>query len=100
MRRAGKVDANQAAITHDLRKLGYSVWITSNFGQGAPDLVVGKDGKTYLFEVKDGSLPPSKRQLTPDEKEFKASWKGHYAVIETTEEALREMVTKVSSPKD
>ena len=91
MRRAGKIDANQNAIVHDLRAAGCSVRITSSLGQGFPDLVVGARGKTFLLEVKDSSQPPSKRRLTPDEKEFHDSWQGHIAIVETAEEAFKEI---------
>ena len=94
MRRAGKVEGNQSAIVHELRQAGCSVWITSGFGQGAPDLVVGARGQTFLLEVKDPSQVPSKRKLTPDEQEFHDSWHGHIAVVETAEEALREIFRK------
>ena len=41
------------------------------------------------FEVKDGSKPPCKRKLTPDEEAFHASWRGHVAVVESVEDALK-----------
>lgn len=96
MRRAGNIDANQPEIVKSLRKAGCSVWITSGFGHGAPDLVVGARGRTYLFEIKDPAKPPSKRKMTTDEKAFHFAWQGHIAVIETAEDALKEIF---SSPR-
>lgn len=90
--RAKKIDANQNEIVKQLRKMGFSVAITSMVGNGFPDLVVsnaqwdkptGKYWKTILVELKDPANPPSARKLTPDEKKFHDSWKG-YIVIATS----------------
>lgn len=88
MRRAGKIDANQNAIVHDLRKAGASVWITSGLGTGV-DIVVGFRGVNWLMEVKDSNQPPSKRRLTDDEKGFHLGWRGQVTIVETSEQALR-----------
>lgn len=87
MRRAAKVDANQAEIVAYFRKAGCSVAITSALGAGFPDLVVGKAGKTILIEVKDGRKPPSERRLTQDERSFQGSWRGVYRVVESLQDA-------------
>jgi hypothetical protein len=89
MRRAARVDANQAEIVEALRAVGCSVAITSAVGQGFPDLVVGRRGVTYLLEVKDGDKPPAARKFTPAERAFKNFWRGHYAVVLDVPEALR-----------
>lgn len=89
MRRAAKVDANQAVIVGALRDIGASVTSTAAIGQGFPDLAVGFRGATFLLEVKDGSKPPSQRQLTPDEAEWHQAWRGQAAIVETIEDALR-----------
>ena len=86
MRRAAKVDANQSLIVAALRKAGCSVWSSAALGKGFPDLVVGYQGRTFLVEVKDGSKPPSARQLTPDQQEFVKNWKGDWTLIESVEE--------------
>jgi Holliday junction resolvase len=85
--RARKVDDNQPDIVKAFRAMGCSVWITSSQGQGAPDLVVSRDGWTVAVEVKDGAKPPSARKLTKDEETWKANWKGAYAIVETVEQA-------------
>jgi Holliday junction resolvase len=85
--RARRVDTNQPDIVATFRALGCSVWITSGMGQGAPDLVVSRDGWTVAVEVKDGAKPPSARKLTEDEKTWAANWKGAYAIVETVEQA-------------
>jgi Holliday junction resolvase len=91
MRRAAKVDANQRQVVDDLRKLGFSVAITSSLGQGFPDLVLGKAKKNYLVELKDGSKVPSARKLTPDEVKFIDAWRGKVIVAGSTEEILNQI---------
>jgi hypothetical protein len=49
--------------------------------------VVGIGGKSFLIEIKDGAKSPSRRRLTPDQEAFRASWQGHYEVIESVEQA-------------
>jgi hypothetical protein len=85
--RVRKVDANQPDIVATFRAMGCEVWITSEIGRGAPDLVVRKGTAVRLVEVKDGSKPPSARKLTEDEEDFKDKWEPVYAVIETQEQA-------------
>ncbi len=95
-RRAAKVDDNQAKIVERLRQLGYSVSITSAVGNGFPDIVVGGTDRAgvvrcWLFEIKDGSKPPSARKLTDDQVKWHREWKGQVAVIESAADALFEM---------
>lgn len=82
MRRAAKTDINQTAIVTALRKSGFSVHITAPLGDGFPDLVVGRDGVTYLLEVKNGNA-----DLTPKEQKFLDGWKGHYAIVRSVMDA-------------
>lgn len=91
VRRAAKIDGNQGKIVDGLRAFGASVHIGSAIGQGFPDVIVGYGGRTYLFEIKDPAKPKSKRKLTDDQVRFRDSWKGHYAVIETVEQAIEEL---------
>lgn len=89
MRRAARVDANHSEIVAALRKIGATVTSTAGVGKGFPDLAVGWRGMTLLLEVKDGSKPPSAKQLTDDERKWHAEWRGHADVVESVEEALR-----------
>lgn len=89
MRRAARVDDNQAEIVAALRAAGCSVTSLASIGKGCPDIVVGRAGMNYLMEIKDGNKPPSKRSLTPEEKKWHESWKGQVAVVESVEDALR-----------
>lgn len=91
MRRRGRTDGNQSKIVKELRQAGCSVAITSSMGDGFPDLVVGWRGVNYLFEIKDGTLPPSGRKLTKEEQTFRHSWSGLYYIIETSGQALEAM---------
>lgn len=88
MHRAAKVDANQSAIVNALRKMGASVQHMHQLGQGAPDLAVGYRGVNLFLEVKDGSKPPSKRKLTPDEVEWHEAWQGQVSIVESVEDAV------------
>ena len=58
-----------------------------------PDLLVGRVvagvPRTFLLEVKDGTLAPSRRRLNEAETAWHRSWLGHVAVVLSVEEALR-----------
>ena len=82
-----KVDANQAEIVADLRKLGASVQSLTTVGKGCPDIVVGYMGVNLMVEIKDGSNPPSKRRLTQDEDKWHLEWVGQVAIVENTRQA-------------
>ena len=75
MRRRARIDGNHVAIVQTLRDLGVSVFSTAGVGDGFPDLVCGYHG-THLLELKDGSLSPSRRRLTDDEREWHEAWLG------------------------
>ena len=88
--RAAKSDANQSAVVAALRAVGCSVSSLHRVGDGVPDLLVGFRGVTLLLEVKDGTKRPSARRLTPDQREWHASWRGGtVAVVDGVEAALR-----------
>lgn len=89
MRRAARVDDNQPEIVAALRQCGCSVQILSMVGQGCPDLMVCKpDGEIVLYEVKDGSKPPSERRLTLDQERWHRGWNSHVYVVNNITEAL------------
>lgn len=97
MRRAAKVDANHSEIVAALRHVGASVADASKLGGGFPDLVVGFRGRTWLLEVKDGSKPPSARKLTPDQVAFRDGWRGHYAVVNSSDEAIKAVTGSIEA---
>ena len=83
--RAAKVDANQSEIVAALRADGCTVTNLARVGDGVPDLLVGKAGKTALLEVK---IPGAR--LNPLQREWHAAWKGGtLAVVDSVESALR-----------
>ena len=89
MRRAGKIDANQPEIVSALRSVGATVQSLAATGGGVPDLLVGFRKQTYLLEVKDGSKPPSARELTKDQIDWHMSWwGGPCQVVNSVTEAL------------
>jgi hypothetical protein len=91
VKHAKRIDANQSKIVKELRALGAIVQSLADLGDGVPDLLVAFRGRNWLFEVKDWRQPPSKRRLTPKEKQWHLSWAtaGQVSVIETTEDALK-----------
>jgi len=84
MRRAAKVDQNQAAIVEELRQVGASVEPLHRVGGGVPDLLVGFRDRTYLIEVK-----ADQGTLTDDQRAWLAKWRGQAAVVRTADEALK-----------
>ncbi len=74
--RAKKIDDNQNLIVKQLRRCGVSVAITSMIGKGFPDLIIGRAGRNYMIELKDGKKTESRKQLTKNEKEFFNTWTG------------------------
>lgn len=88
MRRAHRIDDNQARIVAVLRAIGCSVHDTSALGGGFPDLVVGRNGRNYLIELKDGDKPPSRQSLTGPEAVWHDGWKGHVAIVNDAATAL------------
>ena len=89
MRRRPRKDANQADIVSALRQCGVRVQDLSQLGGGVPDLLCApKHGPMLLLEIKDGSKPPSKQKLTPDEAEWHDLWHDRVRVVNSVEQAL------------
>lgn len=92
MRKFGRVDRNQKSLVAQLRCIpGVTVFSTATIGNGFADLAVGYKGRTFLFEVKDGSKPPSARKLKPLEQKFATEWRGHLATVTCLSDCLREL---------
>ena len=98
MRTAAKVDSNQREIVSALRQIGASVQILSMVGKGCPDILVGFRRNNFLFEIKDSNKPPSKRKLTPDERQWHDDWRGQVTTISTVDQVIA-LVT-YDSPAD
>lgn len=73
-----QIDRNQKAIMDYLQAHGFSV---ASIGRPL-DLIAGKDGRTYLIEVK---LPKAK--LRPTQEKFIATWRGHAVIIRDLDDA-------------
>ena len=86
MRRAAKTDSNQVDVVEALRAAGCRVQSLASVGEGVPDLLVGVPGlKTLmLIEVKDGSKPPSDRNLTAKQKLWHDAWQGFPVYVVTS----------------
>ena len=89
MRKAATIDANQKQIVGALRQAGCSVQSLATVGKGCPDLIVGRDGRNFLIEVKDGAKVPSARKLSDDEKRWHEGWQGQVAIVEDVDQALQ-----------
>jgi hypothetical protein len=88
MRRNAKIDANQPEIVAGLAAAGCSVQSLATVGKGCPDLLVGRAGRNFVLEVKDGGKSPSRQRLTEDEQAWHANWRGQVATVRSLEEAL------------
>lgn len=73
-----QIDRNQRAIMDYLQAHGFSV---TSIGRPV-DLAVGKDGRTYLLEIKQ-----PKGKLRPSQEKFIATWRGHVAVVRDLDDA-------------
>jgi hypothetical protein len=88
MRRAAKVDANQAAIVEALRKCGCSVLSLAAIGKGAPDLLIGLRGKNVLAEVKN---PDTRGKLNDLQNDWHTKWAGQVLTVTSPEDALKQL---------
>jgi hypothetical protein len=84
MRTAAKVDANQAEIVYDLRKVGATVQLLQAVGGGCPDLLVGYHGANYLLEVKMMNC-----SLNDLQKIWHRAWNGKVATVHSVMDALQ-----------
>lgn len=91
-RRKDRVDDNQASIVKKLRKIpGVTVEV------GHDDVIVGYQGRTYWYEIKDPSktLTTSgqwkKGAIKDDQRRLLSTFTGHYKIVFTTEEILEDI---------
>lgn len=97
----GKRDLNEPLITAVILRCGLR-YIQLREGDGADLLVLDNDW-VFFVEVKNPTQPPSKRELTPDERRLQAECQERgiaYFVVLQPEEMLRiintNRVTKAS----
>ena len=91
-RRAAKIDSNQPMIVADLRKIpGVEVQV------GMDDILVGHNGKTYWFEIKEPETVSKKTgkvresKIKDSQKALLKNWTGHYAVVWNVSQILEEL---------
>ncbi len=90
MRYRAKLDRNHTEVVNALRKAGCTVQSLATVGKGCPDLLVGREGRNWLMEVKDGESKDKRSVLlTPDEMDWFAKWEGQVAKVCSAEEALK-----------
>lgn len=85
-------DTNQKEIVAALRQIpGIKIELAHD------DFLLGYKGKTYWFEVKNPD-EVSKRtgkvlenSIRPDQKELRATWTGHYSIVWTFDQILKEI---------
>lgn len=87
---ARKRDDNEPEIIAALEEIGCTV-----FPLDKPlDLLVGRDGETYLLEVKNGAQYKSWQRVTPDQQEFLDTWTGGPATVVNSIESALAAVTR------
>ena len=69
---AKRTDANHKEIVNAFKDLGCSIFDTSRIGMGFPDVIIGKNGKTVLVEIKSSE----KAKFTTAQDLFMMNWKG------------------------
>jgi uncharacterized protein YjeT (DUF2065 family) len=86
MRRAARVDANQAQVISALRAAGASVMVI-----GLPvDLLVGHNNVTMLMEVKNPDSRYGRSGANDNQTVFMQTWRGGaVALVDGPEAALR-----------
>lgn len=82
-RHSPRRDSNHTLIVNQLQKFGATVADLAAVGGGIPDILVGWNGRNYLFEIKtdDGSL--NSKQVA-----FANGWQGQVTTIRSTADAL------------
>jgi|SRR5688572_7242192 len=86
-----KPDGNHAQVRDGLKAIpGMVVQDTTQTG-GPLDLLCSYKGRLRFIEIKDGSLPPSARELTDKEYEFISRFPEHCAIALCLDDALRAM---------
>ena len=95
-RRAAKVDGNQDQIIDDLEKMGFSV------ERDHDDILVGKHGFTYWYEIKNPDLACSKKTgkvlesaKKDSQKKLEKEWRGHYKIVSSFEEILADIKSQL-----
>ena len=82
-RRKAKVDSNQKEIVEALRSIpGITV------APDHDDILVGYRNRTWWYELKS---PGKERRLQPSQVKLFNEWTGHYRVVSSLKEILRDL---------
>ena len=90
-RYSARTDDNEKDIVSDLRKLGFKV------ETGHDDILVGYQGNTFWYEIKKPESVSKKTGLInesakkPSQIKLEKEWKGHYKIVSSLEEILKDM---------
>jgi len=89
--RAKRVDGNQAGIVMALRNIpGISVQHLHTVGSGCPDLLVGFEGRNYLFEIKTTA-----GKLNSHQESWHKSWQGSVHTVTNVQDILAILNTSI-----
>lgn len=81
-------DGNHAQMLALARQLFPCVEDHSQQTVGYDLLIKNSHGRVFMIEIKDGSLPPSRRRLTPREDMMCNQWGSTYWVIEKADDLV------------
>lgn len=81
--RRNKKDANHDQVVAWFKGWGWGVEETWRFGHGFPDIVIHNPRVAVLVEIKNGPEP-----LTEPEERFRERYRGPYAIVRTSGDAL------------
>ena len=98
MRRAARVDANQAREVDIVRRAGLDVIHTHQLGAGKPDFFVTHKDRScwHAFKLKNPKRPPSARKLTPAQEALHALMPIHK--VESAYEILAVCGIRIGEP--
>lgn len=83
-----QTDPNHAPVMARFRALCPVVEDHSQGGHGYDAIVETARGSFYVVEIKDGTLPPSARRLSPNELKALDRWGHRYKVVLSEDEAI------------
>lgn len=88
MRRAARIDVPQPDIVQAIREIGGEVTHLHALGRGVADILISWRQQWVVMEIKDGTKPPSKQRLTPDEARWIGRQKAPVYVVTSAAEAV------------
>jgi hypothetical protein len=84
-----KKDANHNDISDALQKAGCAIVDVSNLGGGFPDLIVCRQRKTYLVEIKNTKTSYGKRGPNKNQKVWAQGWPEKVYILKSLEDVER-----------